>query len=273
MADEFNHFVITRFNLKQSIWPTDKHGELINTTAWLAHRFSLFETYCFPSMQQQTVKAFSWLVFFDVDTPDIYKQKITVLNRKFSNFKPVYVPSFKAFEQELPNHIRTGSTSNVSYVLTTRLDNDDCFHEDAIKVIQHHFKPLDFSIIDLKHGLSLQIVNGYKLSLKQNTTSGPFITLIEQLRPHKQLLTVYDREHLHWIGTAQYIDVTMGHYWLQLIHEHNITNQLSADLTCKKAYLKGYPMYKSIRFSFRYCIFILLKQLGFFNVIKKFKYK
>lgn len=269
MVPKFNHFVITRFNLKQSIWPTDKQGLQINTTAWLEHRFSLFETYCFPSMQQQTVKTFTWLVYFDVETPDDFKKRITVLHSKFSNFKPIYVSSFRAFEDELPKHIQTYTMGNSPYVLTTRLDNDDCFHRDAIKVIQRHFKPIDLSIIDLKHGLSLQIHNGFKLSLKKNSSSGPFITLIEQLKPHHHLLTVYHREHLHWIGDAHFIDVTEGYYWLQIIHRHNITNQMGAELTCKKSYLKGYPISKTVKFSFRYCTFIVLKQMGLIRIIKK----
>ena len=48
----FQHFVITRFNLDLYAW--DKNRIPTRTEKWLQHRFDIFEQYCLPSMQAQT---------------------------------------------------------------------------------------------------------------------------------------------------------------------------------------------------------------------------
>jgi hypothetical protein len=265
----FDHFIITRFNLTQTIWKNDKKGQIVNNMSWLQKRYELFERYCFPSIQLQTEQNFKWLVYFDVETPDVFKTKNELLKKDFSSFKPIYVSSFKDFEQSLLNDIENYKSEHCNYVLTTRLDNDDCLHKDAVKVIQQHFKPVNKAIIDLKNGLALQIVNTYKLSLKKDTISGPFITLIEEYKDPMLILTVYNREHLSWIGEVEFINIGKGFYWLQIIHQNNLTNELSNQLTYDKRYLKGFVVYHTVRFSFRYRIFILLKTLGILAFVKK----
>ncbi len=268
MKAPFNHFVVTRFNLKQNIWDKDKDGGSLSTDKWLKERYELFEKYCYPSLQYQSIKNFKWLVYFDENTPDLFKEKNKLLQKEFDNFTPVYVSDFSHFEKELPKYIKENSIGDVDFVLTTRLDNDDCFHKDAIKTIQQHFEPKKKAIIDLKNGLALQVFGEYKLSLKTQTKSGPFITLIEKLNSDNELLTVYDKEHLKWINDAIFIDIDTGYYWLQTIHRRNVLNGLSNQLTFNNKYLIGYHFSKDVKFTLRYYVFILFKRLKLFNFIK-----
>lgn len=264
MTNSFNHFIITRFNLKQSIWEKDKMGYNVNNNDWLENRYALFETYCFSSMIHQTLKNFKWLVYFDTNTPLIYKEKNKSLQLKLPNFTPIYVSSFLDFEKELPNDIEQYCSEQCDFILTTRLDNDDCFHKQAVHVIQQHFKPIDKAIIDLKNGLVLKVFEDHKLALKKETTSGPFITLIERYTSSNKPLTVYNREHLQWIGTATFIDVTMDYYWLQIIHKRNISNILKGELTFNKKFLKGFEFDTIVKFKFKYYMFIILKKIKHF---------
>ena len=39
MSDQFKHFIITRFNLKQNIWLSDKSGSDVNDEVWLENRY------------------------------------------------------------------------------------------------------------------------------------------------------------------------------------------------------------------------------------------
>lgn len=57
------HFIATRFNLKIEEWNTAKDGSVVLTEKWLEERFNLFEKYCFPSVANQSIKNFYWLIF------------------------------------------------------------------------------------------------------------------------------------------------------------------------------------------------------------------
>ena len=155
-----------------------------------------------------------------------------------------------------------------AYLITTRLDNDDCFHKDAIKIIQQNFKAEDKTVIDLCKGLTLQVEHEYKLSVRDDVHSGPFISLIEKVQSSNDFLTVYNREHLHWVGDANYIRIDGGYYWLQIIHNRNISNQLNNNLTFNKSYLKGYDFIEKIHFTPRYYLFVILKKMKFIRVLK-----
>jgi hypothetical protein len=271
MNISFHHFIITRFNLKQSIWEFDKYGGPVNNDSWLKDRFELFERYCFPSIKAQTNQNFTWLVYFDVDTPENFKVKNNQLKNDFTNFTPKYVVNFSAFENELPKHINSHLKDEEAYIITTRLDNDDCFHRNTVDVIQSHFVPEHKTIIDLSNGLYLLMGKTNKLSVKNNVVSGPFISLVERVEKSHEFLTVYDREHLLWINDATYINIRNGYYWLQIIHDRNLSNNLRGNITFNKKLLKGYDFLEPISFSIKYYIFIILKKIKLIKTIKYLK--
>ena len=72
----FQHYLITRFNLKKEGWDTSKNNIPVLTEEWLERRFKLFETFCFPSVKHQSNQNFTWFVYFDVDTPKVFKDRI-----------------------------------------------------------------------------------------------------------------------------------------------------------------------------------------------------
>ena len=57
------HYILTRFNLCGR--NRDKSKQSTLTKEWLHHRIKLFETYCLPSIKQQTNQNFKWLILFD----------------------------------------------------------------------------------------------------------------------------------------------------------------------------------------------------------------
>ncbi|WP_051227980.1 glycosyltransferase [Gillisia sp. JM1] len=58
----FQHYILTRFNLRAEDWTTTKNNEKVLTEEWLEERFDLFENYCFSSVRNQTNQNFKWLV-------------------------------------------------------------------------------------------------------------------------------------------------------------------------------------------------------------------
>ena len=93
----FQHFILTRFNLRKKGWDETKSQSKVLTDSWMENRLKLFEQYCYSSIKSQTVKNFEWLVFFDTNTPEIYREKINELASKFSNFIPIYTDGMENF--------------------------------------------------------------------------------------------------------------------------------------------------------------------------------
>lgn len=267
----FTHFVITRFNIKNSEWDIDKNGQRINNTLWLKERYHLFETYCFPSIASQIEKGFRWLVFFDEDTPDYFKTKNNDLADVCPQFEAIYVTDYLDFINQSKTTIR--KCSKTDFIITTRFDNDDCFHVNAIKTIQHNFIPESNTIIDLTNGLTLQIGKFKKLAKKTNISSGPFISYIEKMEQNSLVKTVYDCEHSAWVTKADFVKVNSGFFWLQIIHDRNISNKLHDNFSVNKKLLKGFIFNVKVKFTFSYYTIVILKFLGFFRFYYTIKRK
>ena len=269
MDSEFDHFVITRFNINQSVWKKDKNKVEVNTFEWLIDRYTIFKKYCLPSMQNQSIQNFKWLVYFDKNTNTCFKQYNTELHDQFPNFIPIYVTNFDEFREQKNKDIETYRDKNKQYIITTRLDNDDCLHIDAIAIIQKHFKTKTMTIIDLRNGLCFKTGENNKLSIFNNLNSGPFISLVEKVNSSIAILTVYHQEHAKWLDRAHFIPINDGHYWMQIIHERNVLNKMMGEPTFNRQYLVGYEHISKVRFNLTYYISVALfgaKRMG-----RKFK--
>ncbi|WP_375234779.1 glycosyltransferase [Winogradskyella sp.] len=264
----FSHYIVTRFNIKSTGWLNDKNGKVVNDLAWLRKRYDLFERFCLPSMQSQTQKGYSWLVFFDKNTPKAFKKRNDEIKKELPQFIPFYVDDFLDFEETLRAFIVKDSKTD--YILTSRFDNDDCFHDDAVKKIQEAFVPKNDFIIELTRGLTMQIEGEIKLAKRENVHSGPFVTLIEDVTKNT-VKTIYNCEHTKWEHLAEFIKIDDGFFWLQTIHDSNITNTLCQDLTYNKNLLKGFNFNQKIDFKLSYILFIVCKDLGIFKFKNLFK--
>lgn len=87
----FEHYIITRFNLP--IFQPKVGGRTFTSCSeeYLQYRFQLFERYCMPSVINQSCQNFKWLVLFDVNTPEPYKQKAALWHKEYHNFIPCYL--------------------------------------------------------------------------------------------------------------------------------------------------------------------------------------
>ena len=145
----FKHFIITRFNLRQAGWDTNKNKIPVLTESWHENRFRLFTDFCFPSVKAQINTNFEWLVFFDTKTPDKYKALIKELAAEMHNFKPIFVDDMSFFLPSVRAYI---SKYTEDHIITSRLDNDDCISRYYVKEIQKRFDHQDFMAIDFVDG-------------------------------------------------------------------------------------------------------------------------
>jgi hypothetical protein len=207
------HLLLTRFNV-QAGYGDPKAGL---DPKWLEHRFELFEKFCYPSVCTQLNQNFKWLVFFDDQTPELFKSKIAAYAR-YKNLIPVYVHGYfseSVLRSALAEHIDNGS----SHMITTRLDNDDAISRSFIELIQAQFKGQSCEFINFNQGYCL---HNQKLYLMEDS-SNPFISLIESLdgSPLKSVLCVAHNK-LKTVGNIH--QVTDEPAWLQVIHRGNVSN-------------------------------------------------
>jgi len=215
----FQHFLITRFNLRKKSWNTTRNNSQVLTDEWMINRLKLFENYCFSSVKNQTNTHFKWFVFFDEETAEKYRVIINRLAKEFSLFIPIYIDGMDAFLPAIKDEISKQLTQ--PYLITSRLDNDDCLREDYIQNVQQQFEKQDFMAIDYIDGFTLQVEPEVKLG-KRTHLHNPFISLIEK---SDVIETVWGRErHGEWSKVKQLKTIRNQFLWMSIIHSENKAN-------------------------------------------------
>jgi len=215
---QFSHFFLTKFNVRS--FPDLKPG---CDPAWLDRRFKLFDQYCFPSMLNQSNQNFQWLVFFDIDTPEDFKQKIAEYVSKWPNFVPVYLDCplpYGQFPDDVRAVVRQYIPEDCEYLITTWLDNDDAIHKDYVQMIQDNFSEQEGETINFFFGY--QLADG-KLYFDFELANH-FISLVEKYNP-ESFNTCLCRPHkeLYEVCTSAK-KVFCKPVWIEVVHGSNYMN-------------------------------------------------
>lgn len=216
----FKHYLITRFNLKNKNWDVTKNNESLLTREWMTHRIGLFNNFCLPSVTNQSNKDFSWLLFFDSTTDTDFKEELELLLKSHKHFKAFFIDGMDAFHSSIKTFIDEDSKDS-PYVITSRIDNDDCIHKDYIKTIQEQFNSQEFMAIDILKGYSLQVSPDIMLGKKEHIFN-PFISLIEKNDSPK---TVWFSDHNMWKKESRRVEIANKRLWMSIIHEKNKVNE------------------------------------------------
>lgn len=215
---QFSHFFLTKFNVRS--FPDLKPG---CDPLWLDRRFKLFDQYCFPSMLNQSNQNFKWLVFFDIDTPEDFKQKIAEYVSRWPNFVPVYLDCplpYGQFPDDVRAVVRQYIPEDCEYLITTWLDNDDAIHKDYVQMIQDNFSEQEGETINFFFGYQLadgklyfdfELANHF-ISLVEKYNPESFNTCL--CRPHKELYEV--------CKSAK--KVFCKPVWIEVVHGSNYMN-------------------------------------------------
>jgi hypothetical protein len=234
----FSHFLITRFNIPNKDWATDKNKQPVQNIEWLNHRINLFETYCLHSIINQSCKKFIWLIYFDENSPTFLREKIAEWENLCKNMIPQYSGDYNALlDYQISDAIKTLLPKETKFIITTRIDNDDAFHKNAIEIIQQHFIPKDNTIIDLEKGYCYNIEK--QVITKWKFKSNAFISYIESSNK-SAFNTVYREGHPAWIGKADFISITNKRLWLQIIHHKNVANSQKGRIVFSKKKLRNF---------------------------------
>lgn len=227
----FSHFLITQFNLLSfPLGEEIEHGE--KWLNWTRKRIPLFKQYCLPSLDNQTNKNFTWLIYFDSQTPDEFKGLIKELESR-SYIKVCYADGNDGFMRDHISHIKKLSAGK-KWIISSRIDNDDVFHKNAIQTIQNAFVAKDEYLISLSSGYTLN--TSTKTMGHYYYPGCPFISIIEAVDKSK-LKSIYYKSHGHWEALKLKVwrelfqrknkraTFILSHpYWIQLVHGDNVSN-------------------------------------------------
>lgn len=214
----FQHFLITRFNLRQPDWTTTKSHSRVLDDAWLDHRFALFERFCLPSVAAQHCGDFRWLVYFDTDTSEAWRARIARCREHCPQLEPVFVEGMAAF---LPDVQQRLAASTEDWVMSSRLDNDDCLHPGHIALLQQAFQAQPYLLLDVVDGYTLEIQPRHRLGRALDPCN-PFVTLIERNQAPR---SVWHRSHGSWKREPRVQRIRGQRSWLSVIHAQNKTNE------------------------------------------------
>jgi hypothetical protein len=205
----FQHFLITRFNYG---WldnaAKSRTGTAVNTSQWLDERVQLFETFCLPSVAQQTCQNFTWVMQFDPQTPTDILQRcattpnVEIIQEPIANF-------FGRLKLEKP------------FLLTSRLDNDDALHEGYIEAVQSCFAAKT-QLLDTR-GIQFDRSRNCFHTDGRRKPNSPFITLIEQLDGPPKTVYFADHAKMRRHFPAKRLKQRL---WCQVIHETNLLNRI-----------------------------------------------
>lgn len=217
------HFILTRFNLR--LWKHDKNGRTVRSDDWLADRFDVFEKYCFPSVVGQSCQDFEWIVLFDSETSEYYRQRIDAYKDLCPQFVPVFVkPEHGRYFGQIFKKIVCERIKS-ERVITTYLDNDDAINVGFVGDVQQRALNLvDKTFISYSDGV--QYYTDMHLLLKVHYPRNHFMSVIEA-GDRSSLKTIYGYGSHYYIekisGAAiEYIkDCLM---WCEVIHERNMGN-------------------------------------------------
>ena len=204
------HFVLTRFNV--DIGPHRRAWD----EAWLAARFELFRSYCFPSMLGQTDQDFTWLIFFSASSQALVERFLTTLPA-MPNLRPVWTSG--RFDGTMAQAaVARHHDGRSKRVMTTRLDCDDALSADVIERLRTADEGR--SIEALNFPLGYQVADG-RFYLAYDPANA-FCSMVEDFNDETR--TVHGTEH-QWIASvAPLRQVDWSPAWLQVIHDDNLAN-------------------------------------------------
>jgi len=225
----FKHYIFTRFNLIDESW-YNTTIDYANSDEFLSARFSLFESFCFPSVRKQNNQNFTWFVLFNDQLPEKWRNKLEEYKQQFPNFEARFM---SAEETKSANWNKTlnqfvckelnDSGDDVEFVLTTRFDNDDAIHFSFVDSVQKYFLEHQEEML-INYANGLQYIPQYNVLKNIKVINGHFGTLAE--KNNNKLRTVFSFSHNPLpddLPSIRSLKVKKR-IWLEVLHSTNVFN-------------------------------------------------
>lgn len=244
----FLHYLVTRFNIR-----VDSHGpEVMVSPAmdddWLQSRLFYFQQYCIPSVLDQSQTDFTWLIYFDTETPNHILEALDFLTSASIKIEFRFVNSYDSMIRDLQKLIRSGEKP---FVITSRLDNDDVLGRNFIHLVQSSFRQQHHTVINFLCGYEYSLQSRV-LKLWNVRYKNQFISLIESVTA-PDITSVYGFPHWRLPPDAYIINLQGAPQWLYLRHSHNYSDSKITGIPqiIRPEALKNFPKsIQALKFSF-----------------------
>ena len=245
---QFVHIIMTRFNVPTKGWNETRSGYKPLTEEWLDDRFRLFRTYVLPSYKNQTNQNYVWLSFFDVNTSEKFRKIIKEIEAEYPVFRSVFVEDFDEMKTQAVEIIPQFFTPETKFVITSELDNDDMLHQDYVKTVQEHFKPVHDLVIDLRRGYQLTMFPRRKAIVTlYNATVNPFVSLAESIDNFKTMLK--ERAHNSYRHYPDFSVEDSKEMYIQIVHQYNLMNATFRHKAVHQVDFSEYGMTEKTKFT------------------------
>ena len=211
-ARTVDHVIVTRFNL-----PSPGPESLVRAQdGWLRNRVDLFERYTVPSMRGQSSRDFTWMIYFDPESPSWLIDRLAPLAAE-RLFTPLYRESVEW--QDVARDAREVSGGAREVLLTTNLDNDDAIAPDFASRLQTLAATNPGSAIFLANGLIVQNGAVYLRHDPENAFCSVSETWANPVTAWRDWHTLL---HNHFPVVSD--GGNPG--WLQVVHGQNVSNRV-----------------------------------------------
>jgi hypothetical protein len=184
---------------------------------WLSRRFELFETFCLPSVLAQDSQDFTWILYFDSETPSPYRESAESL-AAHPNLLPILRPDVVPLD-DIIDHVRASCAPGTTHVITTAFDNDDALARDFVTRLQLGSHNHDHAALNFPFGYVFASDKAYL----RHDLSNAFISMIE---PVDHVRTVWSAWHTELGHEAPLVQLDDRPAWLQVVHERNVSNRI-----------------------------------------------
>lgn len=208
--NDFDHFVMTRFNLPH-------HPDMAAPSdEWLRERLDLFHRFTVPSLASQTVRPAGWMVVCRDDSPEWFRDELAMSD---DVYEPVYISG--QLTPEAAGHLVQERRGGADHVITTRIDNDDAISRDFVELVQRSFRAQEFEFVNLTTGAQWDGTHLYVMPYPRNA----FISLIEKPNgEHPRTVWLDQHGYLDRHGLVQ--EVSAHPAWVQVVHGANLGNRV-----------------------------------------------
>lgn len=212
-VERMQHFITTPFYVKRH-FKGQRELQLADPE-WLNDRLQLFADYCLPSVVGQTDQNFEWFLYFDESTPARYLEQVNSLISRHRNIAVKLCETFGS--AEVARDIVASQSKETSWIVTTRLDNDDGLHRDFVSTL-HAFVEEREEFLNFPRGI---ILYSGKCFLYEHP-SNAFISFVE---PADKRRTAWAVAHPYAADVAPVRQLPDIPAFLQVIHGKNVSNK------------------------------------------------
>jgi hypothetical protein len=219
MKRESLHILVTRYNTCL----IGKEGFDYHT--WFDRRIKVFNEICVPSINNQTFKDFTWVIFIDPLTPIEHREMIA------ENISSDVRYEFSQGVTGMEYFETIGQGKRLS---TSRLDNDDGLRYDFMEFVNERMESnTERTVLNFQSGYQYN----YKNSKYYDYTYKKGSNVLTVLDYNEQIMGVWDREHpgmcegMQYKGSRVNVETIKDKFWIQSINGLNFRNTVRGKLT------------------------------------------